>query len=85
MNFDFEIRHLAPEFYTTYLHSSYPEIEHKPNRPYSCLIFELTWLEDYFVCIPFRTHLHPKNGFCYRFRHSRRSQRYPSGLIIKKL
>lgn len=81
MDYELEVCGLTPAFLAAYPEATYPEIERKPARPYSCLLLEC--YEDFFVCIPFRSHInHPH---AYMFKNSRRAARTQSGLDYTKV
>ncbi|MBS4750106.1 hypothetical protein KG091_03320 [Carnobacteriaceae bacterium zg-ZUI78] len=72
---------LTSDFYNDYPNSSFPELL-KPhgNRTYNCIIVEY---KDYFICIPFRSHMKHKNG--YHFKNTVRSRHVSSGLDYSKI
>ena len=86
-SFDYQILNLTDAFYSDYPDPPYSEILTKGSRPYSCLLLQSHY--DYFICIPYRSHITHKYAFF--FRTSRRSNKSKSGLdyskisIIKKL
>ena len=51
---------LSKKFYEVYNEAEYPEILHKPGRPYVMLLMQIDGLT---FAIPFRSHLRHK--FCY--------------------
>ena len=51
---------LSEEFYKKYNEAEYPEILHKPSRPYVMLMVEI---DNYTFAIPIRSHLRHKFGF----------------------
>lgn len=75
------IYNLSSQFYIDYPQSRYPEIAVKQGRPYSCLLIE--YIDDLFICIPFRSHV--KHKYAYHFRTSARSKRDRSGLDYTKV
>ena len=75
-----DIYSLTSQFYTDYPRSQYPEIAVKQGRPYSCLLIE--YIDDIFICIPFRSHVRHK--YAYHFRNSVRAQQCQSGLDYTK-
>ncbi len=81
MEHDAEIYCLSSQFYSDYPRTLFPEILTKRDRPYSCLLIE--YMDDLFVCIPFRSHVNHK--YAYHFRHSIRSKQSQSGLDYTKL
>ncbi len=81
--YDNEIRRLSSQFYMDFPHSLYPEILTKISRNYNIVVFEITSLKNYYICIPFRSEMKHKNG--YTFRHSQRSKMHYSGLDFSKL
>lgn len=80
MNYNVEILRLSNEFYSTYPQAQYPELLQKIERPYACLLIDL---RDYYICIPYRTHIDHSNS--YRFRHSVRAKHNKSGLDYSKI
>lgn len=80
MLYDVDVLKLSPAFYVAYPVLQYPEIMGKQSRPYACLLVKV---HDYFICIPYRTHIDHPNA--YHFRRSRRSQRSKSGLDYSKM
>ena len=71
---------LSDAFYSAYPSSQYPEIEHKHDRPYACLLLHID--DSFVVCIPFRSHISHNNA--YMFSSSVRSRRTSSGLDYSK-
>lgn len=76
-----DIRKLSEKFYHDYPASTFPEIERKRNRGYELLLIDTHG--DYFICVPFRSHI--KHGNAYLFNHSVRSQTMRSGLDYSKI
>lgn len=76
-----DVRPLSREFLRAYPASQYPELMHKQGRPYSCLLIDIH--ADYYICIPFRSHIHHRNS--YMFRGTQRSKRSQSGLDYSKI
>ena len=81
MEFDYQILSLAPEFFKTHPVDQFPELLQKDTRAYNCLVLDTMY--DYFICIPFRTEMHHKNG--YKFKNSKRARRHQSGLDYSKI
>lgn len=79
--FDFQIYKLSDFFYNAYPKAQYNEILEKRERPYYCIIFELS--EEYFVCIPYRTEI--KHKYAYFFQNSQRCIQHKSGLDYTKM
>lgn len=50
---NFQILRLTDDFYNTYLRTKYKVILEKNDRPYNCIIFEIS--SSYFVCITYKT------------------------------
>lgn len=71
---------LSEKFFTDYPYRRYPEIAVKKSRPYSCLLLE--YMDDTFICIPFRSHI--RHPYAYHFRTSLRSLKNSSGLDYTK-
>ncbi len=80
MEYDVAIYRLSAEFYKEYPADQYPEIMRKDERPYTCLLIDAH--DDYFICIPFRSHIQHKNA--YLFTNTKRSKHSKSGLDYKK-
>ena len=55
----------------------------KNNRSYDVTLFEIDYLYDCYVCVPFRSEMKHNNG--YKFKFSRRSYVHSSGLDFSKL
>lgn len=81
MDFDSQIIQLSQDFYTAYPSASYPEILEKDNRPYNCLLIETHY--DFYICLPYRTHVN--HGYAFRFRRSLRSRSNRSGIDYSKM
>lgn len=81
MDYLAEIYSLSTQFYNNYPISQYPEIAIKKGRPYSCLLVE--YMDDLFICIPFRSHIRHK--YAYHFQNSIRSRHCQSGLDYTKV
>lgn len=52
----------------------------KDKRPYGCLLIKTH--NDYYICLPFRSHIHHKNAFL--FKNTERSKTDTSGLDYSK-
>lgn len=52
----------------------------KDKRPYGCLLIKTH--NDYYICVPFRSHIHHKNAFL--FKNTERSKDDSSGLDYSK-
>lgn len=76
-----DIYRLSAQFYLDYPRNEYPEILSKTGRPYACLLIE--YIDDIFICIPYRSHIQHKNAFL--FKGSLRSKRNSSGLDYSKI
>lgn len=74
MEFDFDIYRTSTKFANAYPRSQFPEILHKNNRPYTCLLIDTH--SDYFICVPFRTTIKHNNAFL--FTQSTRTPNPPS-------
>lgn len=81
MNFTADVCQLTQDFINDYPESNYPELMHKLGRPYSCLLVDTH--EDFYICIPFRSHINHKNAFL--FHGTQRSMRSKSGLDYSKI
>lgn len=81
MQFDIHIYKLSDKFIEDHPSDEYPEIATKSNRPHCCLLIDTH--RDYFICIPYRSHIHHKNA--YLFHDSDRSRRDHSGLDYTKI
>ena len=80
---DYEIKKLSQQFYKDYPHDQYQEILTKEGRSYDVVLFEIDYLADCYVCVPFRTEMKHNNG--YKFKFSDRSKKHQSGLDFSKL
>lgn len=63
VNFTAGVYQLTQEFMADYPEASYPELMHKLGRPYSCLLVDTH--KEYYICIPFRSHINHKNAFMF--------------------
>ena len=79
--FDYQVLNLTTKFYNDYPDPPYEEIVRKDVRPYNCLLIQSQY--DYFICIPYRSHVNHKFG--YKFKYSARSRRTNSGLDYTKI
>lgn len=52
----------------------------KDKRPYGCLLIKTH--NDYYICVPFRSHIHHKNAFL--FKNTERSKTDSLGLDYSK-
>ncbi len=81
MEFTASVCRLTHNFLKTYPEKKYPELMCKAGRPYSCLLLDTH--DNYFICIPFRSHIRHKNA--YLFHGTERSKRSESGLDYTKI
>ncbi len=81
MDYTYQLYRLSSQFANDYPSLQYPELLHKNNRPYTCLLIETK--EDYFICVPFRSDINHKNA--YLFKNSVRSRSKKSGLDYSKI
>lgn len=81
MKFDSTLSLLSLKFSKDYPADTYPELLHKHNRPYTCLLIETH--NDYFICVPFRSSIRHKNAFM--FTSTARSKYTKSGLDYSKI
>ncbi|MBQ3922884.1 MAG: hypothetical protein II707_06260 [Spirochaetales bacterium] len=65
MSKSYRLVHLSEFFYAKYNPNDYPEMEHKPSRPYLMLVLEVAGNS---FAIPFRTNISHKYG--YKFKNS---------------
>lgn len=79
MNKKYELKYLTEDFFNNYPTDEYPEIEHKPQRPYMVL---LVTIADNTFAIPFRTNIKHNNG--YKFKNSSRDTNSDTGLDYTK-
>ena len=79
MSRPYSIKCLSQTFFSDYGSSEYPEIEHKPNRPYIVLTVRIG---DNYFAIPFRTTMPHKNG--YLFENTGRKTNGQSGVDFSK-
>ena len=78
--YDHQILKMTDTFYKAYPNPPFQEILQKTNRAYDCLLLQAHY--DYFICIPYRSHIsHP---YAYHFRESARSRKSHSGLDYSK-
>ena len=75
----FEIRKLSPAFCEAFPSDSYPEMEHKANRPYVVLLVEMNGFR---FAIPLRTNI--RHAYCYKFRTSDRATESTTGIDYSK-
>lgn len=80
---DYEIKKLSEQFYKDYPHDQYQEILTKERRSYDVVLFEIDYLADCYVCVPFRTEMKYNND--YKFKFSDRSKKHQSELDFSKL
>ena len=64
---DYEIRKLSYELYKAYPQDQYKEILRKDGRSYDVVLFEIDYLADYYVCVPFRTEMKHIMGISLNF------------------
>lgn len=81
IEFDYDLKCLSENFYKDYPSNLFPEILEKDKRAYCCVVIETKW--NYFICIPFRTNMHHKNG--YHFKTSERAMKFRSGIDYSKM
>lgn len=79
--FDYQVLNLTDEFFIDYPSPPYKEIIRKNNRPYNCLLVQSRY--DYFICIPYRSHINHK--YAFKFKKSICSRRVNSGLDYSKI
>lgn len=76
----FSVIYLSKQFIADYPQSKYRELMLKDKRLYGCLMIKTH--NDYYICIPFRSHIHHKNVFL--FENTERSKADSSGLDYSK-
>ena len=76
----FSVIYLSKQFIADYPQSHYRELMLKDKRPYGCLLIKTH--NDYYICVPFRSHIHHKNAFL--FKNTERSKADSSGLDYSK-
>ena len=81
MIFVTDICKLNEDFINDYPKAKYPELMNKLGCPYSCLLVDTK--KNYFICIPFRSHISHKNSFM--FHGTKRSRENKSGLDYTKI
>lgn len=81
LEYDYQITRLSDAFYDAYPYKEYSEIMQKDGRAYNCLLVDTHY--DFFICIPYRTHIPHENGF--HFKKSERSKKNRSGLDYSKM
>lgn len=79
-DFDYQILNLTDTFYEAYPNPPFTEILEKRHRAYNCLLLQTH--QQYFICVPYRSHISHFNAFL--FRKSARSRRSRSGLDYSK-
>lgn len=79
MNKIFTLNKLSDEFYKNYPQNLYPEIEHKPTRPYIVLI---VLIGNNKFALPLRTNI--RHNYCYKFKSSGRQTESSSGIDYSK-
>lgn len=77
-----DVCRLTEDFTKDYPLSQYPELMYKIGRPYNCLLVDVH-LDDYFIFIPYRSHIRHNNAF--KFRGTQRSKENQSGLDYSKI
>ena len=77
-----DVCRLTEDFMKDYPLSQYPELMYKIGRPYNCLLVDVH-LDDYFIFIPYRSHIRHNNAF--KFRGTQRSKENQSGLDYSKI
>lgn len=81
MEYNSHLSLLSEQFTLDYPPAEYPELMHKPGRPYTCLLIDSH--DNYFICIPFRSSIRHKNAFL--FTSTLRSKIAKSGLDYSKI
>lgn len=76
----FSVIYLSKQFIADYPQSHYRGLMLKDKRPYGCLLIKTH--NDYYICVPFRSHIHHKNAFL--FKNTERSKTDSSGLDYSK-
>lgn len=76
----FSVIYLSKQFIADYPQSHYRKLMLKDKRPYGCLLIKTH--NDYYICVPFRSHIHHKNAFL--FKNTERSKADSSGLDYSK-
>lgn len=81
MEYVSELSLLSSKFMRDYPSVKFPELMHKSERPYTCLLIESH--DDYFICVLFRSCIGHKNAFL--FTQTARSKKTRSGLDYSKI
>lgn len=76
---DYELHYLSAEFYDKYNAVEYPEIEHKPQRPYIVLLIKI---DNSIFALPLRTNI--KHNCCYKFKYTSRPTNSITGIDFSK-
>ena len=76
---NYKLNYLSSNFYTKYNPVTYPEIEHKDDRPYMVILVKI---DCNTFAIPFRTNI--KHNNCYKFKDSSRATHSVTGLDYTK-
>lgn len=63
----YQIRKLNKQFYKDYPHNQYSEILIKLDRSYNISLFNIDYLKEYYICVPFRTKMKHNNGYKFKF------------------
>lgn len=64
MNYLSQVYLLSAKFVQDYPSSAYPELLHKPGRPYTCLLIDTH--DGFFICVPFRSSINHKYAFFFK-------------------
>ncbi len=75
----FTLNTLSKEFYSAFPPEDYPEIEHKPSRPYVVLIVAI---ENNKFALPLRTNI--RHDYCYKFKNSSHATNSVTGIDFSK-
>jgi hypothetical protein len=81
MEYTASIHLLSSQFLQDYPPALYPELLHKQERPYACLLIDAQ--DGYLICVPFRSAINHQNAFL--FTGTQRSKRTRSGLDYSKI
>ena len=81
IKWEYEIRKLSSDFFLSYPKSKYPEILTKQSRSYDVIIFET--YNNYYVCVPFRSHIRHRWGKILRPSPDQHGIDYSKMIIIK--
>lgn len=75
----FTLNKLSMAFYEAYPTVKYPEIEHKPSRPYVVMVVDIDGNK---FALPLRTNI--RHNYCYKFNNTGRNTSSSTGIDFTK-